>query len=364
LNYINFRGPVPLPKTMRRVATLLVLLPFVAGCGKDAAQKPTTQVAAKVNDDEITIHQVNVALARTPNLSAEAAERGKREILERLIDQQLAVQQAIGKKLDRSAPVQQALAAARSEILARAYFEQIASEQAKPSDEETKRYYAEHPELFAQRRVFILEEIAATLSPDQRREARARASKARGMKEIADWLQSQSVAFAPSRGVRAAEQLPMDLLPRLQAAKGGEILVVEGPENRVQLIRVVASKAEPVDEAVAAPRIQQFLRNRRVSEAIASEKKQLRAGAKIDYAGEFVSNAAAAVEKANILKAEKAKANESLAKEEAEAQARAAATTKARLAAEARLNAERARTENAPPALSKESMHKGIGGLK
>jgi EpsD family peptidyl-prolyl cis-trans isomerase len=355
---------VLLPKTMRRIATFLILLPFVAGCGKDAAQKPTTQVAAKVNEDEITIHQVNAVLARAPNLSVEGVERAKREILEHLIDQQLAVQQAIGKKLDRSASVQQALAAARSEILARAYFEQVAAAQATPSDEETKGYYAEHPELFAQRRVFILEEIAAALSPDQQREARARALKARGMKEIADWLQSRSIAFTPSRAVRAAEQVPMELLPRLQAAKEGEILAVEGPGNRVQWIRVVTSKAESVEESVAAPRIQQFLRNRRASEAIAREKKQLRAGAKIDYAGEFVSNAAAAVEKANILKAEKAKANESLAKDKAEAEARAAATTKTRLAAEARLNAEKARTENAPPALPKESLHKGIGGLK
>lgn len=356
---------MPFPEQVRRTAVSLVLLALVAACGKDGAPKPATQVAARVNAEEITIHQVNAALARVPNLPPQAAERAKREVLERLIDQQLAVQQAMDKKLDRSAPVQQALAAARSEILARAYFEQIAAAQAKPSDEETKRYYAEHPELFAQRRVFVLEEITAVLDPAQQGEVRARASRARTMKEVADWLQSQSIPFVPSRGVRPAEQLPMELLPKLQAAKDGDILVVDGAENRMQLIRVVTSKMEQVDEAMAAPRIQQFLANRRASEAIANEMKQIRAGAKVDYAGEFAGDPAAAAEKVKARDAAKAKADEVLAKAR-EAEARAAETTKARLAAEdkARLDAEKARSaESAATALPKESIKKGIGGL-
>lgn len=355
-------------KLFRRVCAVLLVLGVAAGCGsKDDDKKPVTQVAAKVNTDEITVHQVNNVLARTPNVAPAMADRAKREILDRLIDQQLARQQALHRNLDRTPAVQQALEAAKSEILSRAYLDQVVAAQPKPSAEDTKKYYADHPELFAQRRVFVLEEISLAAKDDLAQELRLRAAKSRSLKEIADWLQAQDVKFVPNRGVRAAEQLPLDLLPKLQGAKVGEILVIEAGRN-LQVIRMLAANPEPVDEATATPRIQQFLSNRRASEAIANEMKQLRAGAKIQYAGEF---AAVHLEsEANRAEATaKAQADaETKRKTEAEAEARARETTKARLAAEAkaRLEAEeKARAAAASPAsLPQESIRKGVGALK
>ena len=49
-----------------------------------------------------------------------------------------------------------------------------------------------------------------------------------------------------------------------------------------------------MDEATATPLIQQFLFNRRSSEAIAREMKQIRDRAQIVYAGEFAVDADAA----------------------------------------------------------------------
>jgi len=355
-------------KLLRRVCAVLLVLGVAAGCGrKDDDKKPVTQVAAKVNSDEITVHQVNNVLARTPNIAPAAADRAKREILDRLIDQQLAKQQAIHKNLDRTPGVQQALEAARSEILARAYLDQVVAAQPRPSAEETKKYYADHPELFSQRRVFVLEEVSLAATGDLARELRLRAAKSRSLKEIADWLQAQDVKFVPNRGVRAAEQLPLELLPKLQNAKVGEILVIEAGQN-LQVIRVLAANAEPVDEASAAPRIQQFLSNRRASEAIANELKQLKAGAKIEYTGEFAAIPAEAEANRAQAKAKSQAEAEAKRKAEAEAEARAQETTKARLAAEAkaRLEAEeKARAAAANPAsLPQESIRKGVGALK
>ena len=352
-----------------RFAPLLLALVVAYGCGKGEEKKaPATQVAAKVNADEITVHQVNYALAKTPNLAPELAERAKKEILNRLIDQQLARQQAIGKKLDRAPGVQQALEAARSEILARAYLEQVAAAQPKPSTEETKKYYAEHPELFAQRRVYSLEEIAFATKDDIAAGLRERAAKARSMQEIAEWLKSRDIRFTANRGVRAAEQIALEVLPKLQVAKDGEIVVIVNGDNH-QVIRVTASKTEPVDEAAATPRIEQFLFNRRSREAVDKELRQLKAGAQIEYLGEFAADASTAEAKAKAEAAAKSKAlAEAKAKSEAETKARTEEATKARLASEtkARLDAEaKARAAQSKPApVPQQNIEKGIGGLK
>src|SRR5262245_57262956 len=126
----------------RLVFAALLLAP-VLGCGeKDDAKKTTrvpTQVVARVNGDEITVHQINNVLARSQNIDPELAAQAKREILERLIDQQLAKQKAIENGLDRSPNVMQALEAAKNEILARAYLEQVARRQA-PAAVETRDF--------------------------------------------------------------------------------------------------------------------------------------------------------------------------------------------------------------------------------
>jgi EpsD family peptidyl-prolyl cis-trans isomerase len=263
-----------------------VLGVLVGACGKEGDKKVASQVAAKVNGDEITVHQVNNALAGVPNVSAEQADAFKRRALERLIDQHVARQQAIEKKLDRTPRVVQAIEAAKSEILARSYLEQIATAQPKPTAEEAKKYYAEHPELFAERRVFSLEEVSFPRNDIPVTAVRERAAKAKDLQELGAWLKSQKAAVAATRGVRAAEQIPMEWLPEIHKMKEGEIRVFESGE-RFNVVRVAARRSAPVDEATATPRIQQFLFNRRVRDAVASEVKHLREKSNIEYAGDF-----------------------------------------------------------------------------
>jgi hypothetical protein len=258
--------------------------------------------------------------------------------------------------------------AARNEILARAYLERIAAEQPRPSEAEVKKYYTEHPELFSQRRIFNLEEIVFAAPEGVAAGMRERITKARSMQELAEWLAAQKVAFVPNRGVRPAEQLPLELLPKVQAMKDGEIQLFGLAGGRYQVIRVVASRAEPVDEATAAARIQQYLYNRRSSEAIAREMKQIKEQAKIEYVGEFAGGAAAAdaLRKAEAEAAAKALA-ETRARADAEAQSRAEALAKARAEAEAKVRLEAAgkgAPSSKPVQLPPQSIEKGVGGLK
>ena len=354
-----------------RLACAVLVLVVAGGCGKKdeaAKKKAATQVAAKVNADEITVHQINALLARTPNLPPEAAPRAKREVLTRLVDQQLAVQQAVKTKLDRSPQVVQALEAARAEILARAYADSIAKAQPKPGADEVKKYYAEHPELFAQRRVYSLEEISLRAKEDFGPALREQVAKARAMKEIVVWLQAQKIPFQPNVGARTAEQVPMEMLSGLQKMKDGEIQVFPSAGG-FNVIRIAASRSEPVNEEKSAPVIQQFLLNRKAGEAVAAEMKALKAGAKIEYLGEFATDLAEAEAKAKAGTEEAAKARAAAkAKADADAQARAEETTKARKAAEERAKLEAEERAKAAPGkaapLQQKTLEKGVGGLR
>lgn len=271
-------------------AALLVAIPL-AGCNSDKSDgKTATQVAAKVNGAEISVHQINSVLAKATGITNENAARARKEVLDRLVDQQIAVEQALAKKLDRNPDVLMTIESARREILARAYLEQIAAAQPKATDDEVKRYYDEHPDLFSNRRVYNIQELAIAKNGASLDELKTLVAAGKSMDEIAGWLKSKNIAARGNAGARSAEQLPLELLPKLAQMKDGQTALIDGPQQAF-VMRVVASQSAPVDEATAKPRIQQFIQNQRGSKAVAEEMKKLKDAAKIELMGDFAKTA-------------------------------------------------------------------------
>lgn len=262
---------------------IIASLSLLQGCGKEERQKAASQVVAKVNGDEISVHQINYVLTRSQGISPENADQAKKEILEKLIDQQLAIQQAEAGKLDRDPGVMQNIEAARRDILARAYLEKVVAAQAKPTVEEARKYYGDHPELFAQRRVYNLQEIMAPGASAA--DVKQIVSQSKSMQEVAATLKARDIKFAANAGIRPAEQLPMNVLAQLHGTKDGQTTVVELPQG-VMILHVLASQTQSVGEAEALPRIQHFMANQRNGEAVANELKNLRNQAKIEQVGE------------------------------------------------------------------------------
>lgn len=271
---------------------------LLAACGnKEGGTSAPTQVAAKVGKSEISVHQINQVLARTniPNATPQAIEAARREVLERLIDQQLAVDQAEEKKLNRSPEVVAALEAARREVLARAYAQSITGGQERPTPEEVKKYFTDHPQLFSERRVYNIQELVVPTGGDRSLAAEAKAQVAAGksVEDIANWLRGRNIKFGGGGATRAAEQIPLEVLARLHPLKDGQSIVIDNPQG-FTVLRIAASQSAPVAEAAATPRIEQFLSNQRGAAAVAAQIKQLRASTEIAYMGDFAKGAGAA----------------------------------------------------------------------
>jgi len=201
---------------------------LLAGCG-GPKDKPATQTAAKVNKEEITVHQINAVLAQQRTTPGEQADQAARRVLERLIDQELAVQKAAELKLDRDPKVVQAIESARRDIIARAYAEHAAEAAPKPAPEEIRKYYDANPALFRDRRVYQLQEIAIQAEPGQVETLRAKLKASKGVNEFIDYLKANDFKFSGSQAVRSAEQVPLALLPSLAAMKDGQMVINATP---------------------------------------------------------------------------------------------------------------------------------------
>ncbi len=265
---------------------------LLAGCG-EKKDKAASQTAAKINKDEVTVHQINFVLQQQRGLKPEQADAASRQILERLIDQQLALQKGDDLKIDRDPRVVQQLEAARREILARAYLEKVGEAAAKPSAEEIHKYYVEKPALFSDRRVYSIQEIAIEARPDQVGELRDRLSAAKNINEFIEFLKSKEYRFSGNQAVRAAEQLPLNSLDAFSRMKDGQAMVVPAA-NGVQVVLLAGSRSQPVSEEQARPAIEQYLLNERKRKLVEDDLKAMRAAAKIEYVGKFAEAAASA----------------------------------------------------------------------
>jgi EpsD family peptidyl-prolyl cis-trans isomerase len=277
-----------------RVVLLMLVaaaLPL-AGCG-GKKDKAATQVAAKVNKEEISVHQINFVLQQQRNLRPEQAEAAGKQVLDRLVDQELAVQKAQELKIERDPRVLQQIDAARREIIARAYFEKSGEAAPKPSAEEIKKYYDEKPALFKERRIYSIQELSIEARPDQVPTLRAQLQSAKSINEFVQYLQANGIRFGANQAVRPAEQLPLNMLDTFAKMKDGQTMLLPAAAG-AQVIVLSSSKAEPVDEARAKPAIEAYLLNDARRKVIDADMKAMRAAAKIEYLGKFGEAAASA----------------------------------------------------------------------
>jgi len=269
--------------------TLIVTTSFTTACGKNdenEIKKSETQVIAKVNGDEISIHQLNFQLARMGQVSEEQSKLVSKQILARLVDQQLLKQRALEAKLDRDPKTLQAIESSKDEILAQAYMDQLMSKAPKPNNAEIETFYQDNPELFANRRIYRLQELVVDISKDKFAEVQAGLKDIKSMNEVAVWLRGKNYPFTANSNVKAAEQLPLEMLKKLHPIKDGEWIAVP-TERSINIVHLAASQSKPISRDDATPFIEQYFLNQNKSKLAKKEMEVLNTNAKIEFVGAF-----------------------------------------------------------------------------
>ena len=289
------------PRTLHRMAVVPVLVAaaLLSACGKDGGKDgKASQAAARVNGQELTVHQINLILERQPGLKPEQAEAASRQVLEGLIDQEIAVQKAEEEKLDRDPKIVQLLDAQRRALLARSYLEKASTAAiGTPSADEVKKYFDSKPGLFSQRRIYMLQDFTIQGSPEQTKDLQAKLEASPDVQTFAETLKASGLKFAVNQVTQPAESLPMNLVDRISALKDGQALYEQG-NGGMKAILVVASRAQPLTFDQSKPLIERFLTETKRQEWLKNHMKEARTGAKIEYIGKFAEKAASGADTA------------------------------------------------------------------
>jgi EpsD family peptidyl-prolyl cis-trans isomerase len=268
------------------VVASALLLVACSGHKKDA-----TQSAARVDGTEITVHQINYRLQRERGLRPEQMDEAGRKVLEQLIDEQLIVDRAEKVKMDKEPEAQQALAAARREVLARSYVEQSSQGVQAPTDAAMHTYFDANEALFTNRRVYTMQEYLAKVPEDRIPALRALVEGGKSTADIEAWFKAENAPFRGQKSVHPAEQIPLNSLKALAATPDGHGLIVSAG-SQVHVTYITESTSAPVTFDKAKGAIGQFLSVEARRKAAESNVAALKTAAKVDYAPQYAALAA------------------------------------------------------------------------
>ena len=278
------------PVSLKKLALPLLVALLAAGCSDQKEETATTgspkQVVAKVNGTELSLDQVNYALQRIPNLDKAQSQAASLQVVRSLVDQEVIAQKAVSDKLDSDPAVVQALDAARRQILAEAYMGRKLGATTKPTDAEVSDYFNQHPELFANRKIYRLQEISVKAPKDKHEAIRNQLNASKTLNEFAEWLKSENFPVKAAQGVKAAEQLPLDMLPKLAQMPVGQAMVVNAPDGLLVIV-MAGAQPQPVTLEQAKSAIERLLQTQARQKAAKAELEALKSAAKIEYLGEY-----------------------------------------------------------------------------
>jgi peptidyl-prolyl cis-trans isomerase C len=273
---------------VKGLVSALFISTLLVGCGGEKGeQNKETQVAAKVNGDEVTVHQLNQTLRQirvkvTPENQAEI----KQKTLDHLINQTLVLQAAKQAKLDRNPEVLSALEAAKQKVLIDAYVQRTLQGVGKPTANEIEAFYNERPQIFADRKLFVYTQLTITADKATLEPLVEELKTVKTLEELLPILQKKGLKYKQMIEAKASEKLAGPLLAPLNVLKVGDIGYLKMSDGLL-VIALQQAEPQPVTLEQATPAIERELFNKNQKEAAEKLIESLKESAQVEYLGQF-----------------------------------------------------------------------------
>ena len=258
---------------------------LVAACAKEA----TGQVAAVVNDEEITLQEVNAELGQMQVPEGVAKEQVQQAALQRIIDRRLLAQAAREDGLDQSPEFLIRRRQMEDALLVQLLGERTGRTTSVPDQAAVDSFVSENPAVFSNRTIFKVDRIQFPLPSDI---ASLKAlEKEKSMDAVAARLREMGIEFNRGEAAMDSAQLGQARLDRIRALPEGEPFVI--PEGGLVTVAVITGGTpQPIQGDQARPIAAQLMRNQSLSDAMRKRLEAEKAKAEIKYQEGFSSAAA------------------------------------------------------------------------
>lgn len=287
---------------VRKITGLSVLLFGVAvlsvGCGdkkqegSDAPADKPSQVAARVNGTEITVHQIDQELRRMgvpADTKPEILQEIKNNILTRLINDQLVINKAIEQGVDRKPEVVEQIERAKREIITRAYVTQLVTSVSKPTEQELNDFFMKNEAAYKENVRYAVRRLMIRFEPAQAEVLQAQLARNPPVSELSRWLTQNQIPAMQQTDIVDTASLPQETRAQMMNLKPRQVIAQVGNGQAV-VMEILRAEAYPITRADLDPVAVNQLTGDRRNEIIESNVKTMREGAKIEYMSGFAQS--------------------------------------------------------------------------
>jgi EpsD family peptidyl-prolyl cis-trans isomerase len=159
----------------------------------------------------------------------------------------------------------------------------------KPTAAEVNGYFNQHPEFFAERKSYDLQEVTIKGKPANEAEIKAKLTRGITLKEFVRWLDEKKISYTNQQLSASSDQMRDEVAKQLKAVHVGQAAILEGSDQMTALF-INSEQLQPVTLPQASPMIMKRLFNLKMAQTMEDKFKQLREQAKIEYVAPFTEN--------------------------------------------------------------------------
>ena len=229
---------------------------------------PTGQVVATVGDREITLRDLHAEMANVKVADPVARKAAEQAALRNMVGRTLLAQSAIAQGVDKTPDYTVAKQRMTDSLLVQSLQNKLVSQVPAPSTDDAERFVADHSDIFAQRKVFVIDQIRMARPRDPAIIKALQPLKT--LEQIEVFLTQNKIPHQRSVGNLDAVGQDPKLIDAILKLPAGEVFVV--PNNDVLLVnQVKETKIAPFTGPQAIDYAQKLMLRQRTQESVSRQ---------------------------------------------------------------------------------------------
>lgn len=219
----------------------------LSACDRDAPKAPTGQVVASVGAREITRRELQTEMTGLTAATPAIQKAQQKAALQRLVQRAILVNAAKEQGIDKDPAFALLAQRANDAVMLQMLERKVAAGVPAPSDEEVAQFMQTNPDMFAQRRIFDVEQIRMPLPSDAKIVKQLEPLKT--LDEVAAFLAKQNIPFQRGTNVMDAVGQDPQLLKSIIALPPNEVFILSSRSevflNQIRNTRIVPFEGKP-----------------------------------------------------------------------------------------------------------------------
>ena len=225
-------------------AAVFVGTALLAGCGNSGEEQlEKGQVVATVDGKDVTVHELNAELQGVNLPQGTDRKAVEQAALQQVVQRRILADIARERGLDKTPMYLVQQKRAEETILAQMLQRSLASSIKQPTAQEVQTYIAQNPQLFAQRKIFTVDQIQFEAPKDMRQLAAYEPFKT--MEEVEAQVKKDGLRYRRAPATLDVATANPQLVQQVLKLPAGEIFIIPAGQA-VVANRITGERVEPL----------------------------------------------------------------------------------------------------------------------